>query len=407
MDQAANVLDYVRGFITQSDALRGEVVGETQTEVRLRNNIIIASHVNSFRTIRGKSLVCCIFDEVSIWKDESSAAPDVETLRACAPSLLASGGLLVAISTPYRRAGLLFTKHRDHFGKSDPTVLVVEGPSVSFNPLLDPGEVARAIADDPTGARPEWEGVFRDDLALFLDGATIERAIDRDRPMELPAKASLKYTAFVDVSGGQHDAFGLVIGHKAGAVFVADAVRVWESPFDPSDVVPQVQDVLGYYRVREVRGDEYSANWAKSAFKERGIRYVGSDYTKNECFLESLPMFSRGLVRIPEHAKLINELRLLERTVHRSGRDTVSKPKRNGSDDVANALCGWVAHAAVASAYDPTLKRYFEDEDGPVGPDENGTSEAERRRGEYRNKNGTLMASMRPWMPLGLFGPRW
>ena len=299
---------------------------------------------------------------------------------------------------------MLYTRHRDFFGRSDPNVLVVEGPSVSFNPLLDPGEVARAVAEDPVGATAEWEGTFRSDLSLYLDEATIERAIDRDRPMELPARES-RYSAFVDVSGGRHDAFALVVGHKDGVLFIVDVVRVWEAPFDPSHVMPEVQSVLNYYKVREVRGDDYAAEWAVAGFKERGLRYVGSEHTKNECFLEALPQFSRGLVRIPEHAKLIHELRFLERTVHRSGRDTVSKPKRNGSDDVANALCGWIAHAGKASGYDVTLRRYFVDEDEPVGVDENGTSEAERRRGEYRDKNGVLWGSMGNRWPL--LGPRW
>jgi hypothetical protein len=42
---------------------------------------------------------------------------------------------------------------------------------------------------------------------------------------------------------------------------------------------------------------------------------------------------------LPDHPKLLRELRLLERRTHRSGRDKVDHG-RNGHDDHANAVCG-------------------------------------------------------------------
>jgi hypothetical protein len=91
-DQSKTVFEYCVDFIEASEALRREVSSITAHEIRLANNIVIAVHVNSFRTVRGKTLLACIFDEVSFWKDEASALPDVETYRACLPSLIASGG---------------------------------------------------------------------------------------------------------------------------------------------------------------------------------------------------------------------------------------------------------------------------------------------------------------------------
>ena len=56
--------------------------------------------------------------------------------RAPLPALLTTNGMLIGISTPYRRMGLLHTKHRDHYGVSDDDVLVVQGSSKAFNPSL-------------------------------------------------------------------------------------------------------------------------------------------------------------------------------------------------------------------------------------------------------------------------------
>src|SRR5215469_4867873 len=69
---------------------------------------------------------------------------DVETYRAVLPALATTGGMLVGISSPYRRSGLLFERFRDHFDKSDDDVLVVRGPSLRFNPMLDRSVIERA-----------------------------------------------------------------------------------------------------------------------------------------------------------------------------------------------------------------------------------------------------------------------
>jgi hypothetical protein len=37
--------------------------------------LVIAIHANSFRTVRGRTLLACIFDEIAFWRDETSATP--------------------------------------------------------------------------------------------------------------------------------------------------------------------------------------------------------------------------------------------------------------------------------------------------------------------------------------------
>jgi hypothetical protein len=51
------VFEYARGFI-EASAVRGrEVASMTQTEMRLKNNVVLGVHSNSFRSIRGKTLL--------------------------------------------------------------------------------------------------------------------------------------------------------------------------------------------------------------------------------------------------------------------------------------------------------------------------------------------------------------
>jgi hypothetical protein len=90
-----------------------------------------------------------IADEIAYWRDETSASPDVEVVRAVMPSLLRTNGSLVAISTPYRKLGLLYQKWRDNFGVSSDDVLVIQGGTAQFNPTISAADIAKASADDP------------------------------------------------------------------------------------------------------------------------------------------------------------------------------------------------------------------------------------------------------------------
>ena len=357
--QASVAFGYVRGFLESSPILRRQIESVTTEEVRLNGNVVIGVHAGNYRTVRGRTLLAVVGDETSFWRDETSAQPDVEIFRACAPALAASDGMWVGISTGYRKLGLLYQKWRDHFGQNSDEVLVVQGDSATFNPTLKLAMIERAKAADPEAAESEWGGGFRSDMAAFLDEATIEAAIDRSRPLELPPR-TFRYFAFADPSGGRHDAYTLAIGHQEGDRFVADVVRGTRPPFDPVAVTQTYAALCKDYKITEVNGDNYSAEWAVSAFKDAGLRYKRSDRPKSQLYLECLPLFARQAISLPDLPPLLRELRLLERQSHRSGKDTVEHG-RNGSDDYANALCG-CAVLAVRRGYDTSLDWV----DGPV-----------------------------------------
>jgi hypothetical protein len=110
---------------------------------------------------------------------------------------------------------------------------------------------------------------------------------------------------------------------------------------------------------------------------------VRSEYSKSQLYLEALPLFTRGLIAIPDLPPLLKELRLLERQTHRSGKDTVDHGKR-GSDDLANSLCGCAAHVMKQGTYRSDL-------DWVHGPSDDGkasssmTFDTEWRRRLYLN----------------------
>ena len=312
-DQAATVFNYVRGFLMASPLLAGQVESISRDEIMLRGDICISVVTNSFRVARGMTLLAVIGDEVSYWRDETSAQPDVETYRAVLPSLVASGGMFVGICTGYRRTGLLFEKHRDHFGRDDDDVLCISGPTEVFNPTIDPLLIAKAREQDPESAEAEWDGGFRRDIAAFLSDRDIDAAVDHDRPTELPPRSGLRYYGFADPSGGRHDAYCLAIGHFEGTRtdgrFVLDVVRGVQPPFDPQTTTRGFATLLQEYRLGEVVGDTYAADWVETAFRDAGIRYVRSDKPKSQLYLEAQTLFARGGISLPNHPVLLRELR--------------------------------------------------------------------------------------------------
>ena len=315
----------------------------TACEIRLTNSVTIAVHSNSFRLIRGRTLLACVFDEIAFWRDDTSANPDIEVYRATRPSLARTGGMLVGISSPYRRAGLLHAKFKDHYDTDDEDILVVRGGTSVFNPTIDQATIAKEMAADPESARSEWGAEFRSDISSLLDDQVIEDAVDHARPLELPPRSGRRYFAFTDASAGRHDAFTFTLGHVEGkddaAIWVCDVIRGRAAPFDPRSVAQEYAALARDYGCAKIIGDNYSGEWVAAAFADAGVRYERSPLPKSALYLESLPAFNRGAVLIPDHPTLLRELRGLERRVHRSGKDTVDHGA-HGSDDHANAVCG-------------------------------------------------------------------
>lgn len=341
-DQATVVFNYALAFLESSPVLRREIANVTAGEIQLRNGVVLAIHANSFRSIRGRSTVAIVLDEVAFFRDDTSATPDSEVYSAVLPGLATTNGMLIGISSPYRKVGLLHAKHKQHYGVDGDDVLVVQGSSKAFNPSLTDEIITAQRLADPTAAASEWDAEFRADLVGFLDEGTIERAIDRGRPLELPPRPQPAfYRAFVDPSGGAigGDAYTIAIAHKERDRFVIDLVRGRFGPFDPRQVTEEYAALCRDHRINSVVGDLYSHQWVQQAWRDCHITYTPSDLNASMLYLEALPLFTRGLVSLPDHPALLRELRLLERIPGRVGKDQVTHP-RNVHDDLANVVCG-------------------------------------------------------------------
>jgi hypothetical protein len=178
-DQSKIVLNYTRGFFTDIPMLAAMVRRETAIGFELNNNIDIAVATNSFRSVRGRPILCAILDETAFWLDENSANPDEEVLAAIKPALASlPGSMVIGISTPYRKRGLLYKKSKTNFGK-DGDILVIRAPTRALNPTIPQEVVDEALEEDFQSAKAEWLAEFRDDIGGWADFALIEQAVDR------------------------------------------------------------------------------------------------------------------------------------------------------------------------------------------------------------------------------------
>lgn len=340
-DQARIVLRYIKAHFETNDLLYPMVERETESGLELTNNVEIVVSTNSYRAVRGRTLACVILDEVAFWRDESSANPDEEVYAALLPGLATlPNSMLIGISTPYRRSGLLFTKWKDHYGQDDPDVLVVRGASTLFNPTLPASIIEKALAKDEEAASAEWLAEWRSDLADFVDRVVVERLVPPGCT-ERPPQHNLSYVAFVDPSGGSSDSMTLAIAHRDphNHHAVLDAIRERRPPFSPDDVVREFSTTLKSYGVTTMTGDRYAAGWPVERFAVHGIKYEPAEKPKSDIYVSFLPVLNSGQCELLDHPRLIAQLCSLERRSARSGKDSIDHPS-GGHDDLANAAAG-------------------------------------------------------------------
>ncbi len=345
---------YIREYLERSPLLSGMVANILASEIELTNGITVSCFPSTLRSLRGWSIPVGVLDELGFFRLEGQADADVEIQTSIRRGQLSfPNPRLVKISTPYLKGGVLFDDFQKHYGGDSPDVLVWKASSALMNPSLTPERLNRLRRLDPQRYSREYEAEFSDDLSAFLPWEWVNDAVEEGRH-ELPPRENVRYFAAVDPSGGGRDAFTLSIVHGEGErsepLVVQDLIRGWsrrggESP-ELVGVVEEIARLCKTYRVRTVTGDRYAAGWVRQAFEKAGITYRASKLDKSAAYLEALPLFSQGRIRLLDHPQQTRELQCLERRTRAGGKDVIDHP-RGGNDDYANVIA--LAAAAATS----------------------------------------------------------
>jgi hypothetical protein len=364
-DQAGVVFDYICGFFDNIAPLAGLVEhrGKGKESIRLSNRVTIRVQVASFRRLRGRTVACAILDECAFWyADEESRNPDTEVLKALRPSMLTiPGSLLIAISSPYAKRGILWDAFRRYFGKDNARVLVWKADTVAMNPSVDREVIDAAYEEDPTSARAEYGAEFRDDIVAFVGPEAVEAVTVKDRPL-VPFVAGHRYIAFCDPAGGSGgDSMTLAIARRDGRKSVVCRVAEWKPPFSPDEATAECAEVLKEYGLTRVTGDHYAGDWPKDRFRAHGIEYLKADRTKSDFYQAFLPLINGQRIELLDHKRTNGQLLALEKSTSRLGKDSISHPP-NGHDDLINAVAG----AAVMVQRRQMLENHPAPPKGPV-----------------------------------------
>jgi len=316
----------------------------TADSIELKNGLAVEITTNDQRRVRGRTVVAAVFDEVAHWRNENTVNPDEDVFQAVRPSMATMpGAMLIGISSPYARKGLLWRKYRENYGKPG-KVLVVKAPTWRMNPTVPrDGEIIReAYESDPQSAAAEYGAEFRSDIESLLTLEAVQACVDIGTYERPPVQG--QYVAFVDPSGGSSDSMTLAIGHKQpgkGQLAVLDVLREAKPPFDPEAVVAEFAGVLKSYGIRFVYGDRFGGEWVKSAFRKAGMGYLSDPVPpKSQLYLDLVPLVNARQCLLLDHSRLERQLVDLERRTGRgTGRDVIDHPP-GGHDDVANAVAG-------------------------------------------------------------------
>jgi hypothetical protein len=350
-DQSKIVLNYVRSYFHDIPALVRLKGTDTAIGFPLKNGIDVAVSTNSFRSVRGRPIVCAILDEVAFWRDETSSKPDEEVYDAILPALArVPGSMLIAISSPYRKAGLLYRKFKQFYGEPG-DILVIKAPTRVLNPTIPQEIVDRALEENFAKASAEWMAEFRSDISGYLDFEVVDACADRGVLVRPPQK-QIAYRSFSDPGGGVRDSFTCAITHVEDGIVIHDCLVEIKAPFNPTAAVEIISKVLKEYGLHETTGDKYAARWVIEAFAKVGINYKHSERDRSAIYGDALPLFTSGKIRLLDNKKMINQFASLERHTSSVGKDKIDHGA-GGHDDLCNAVAGAMVLAAEPTYVPP------------------------------------------------------
>lgn len=341
--QARTIFRYVRGLISLVPEIEAEVTRETDEIIEMAGRrVVIEIGTASFRATRGYTYAAALCDEIAFWRDDSSANPDEEILRALRPGLATiPGSMLLLASSPYARRGVLWKTFKRYYGQDGATTLVWKAATREMNPEFDVQEEQEAYEEDPAAAAAEYGAEFRSDIASFVAPEVVEACTTVGR-YELPRNSQHRYVAFVDPSGGSSDSMTLAIAHQEDECAVLDLVREKKAPFSPESTVVEFCNTLKSYGINSVTGDRYGGEWPREQFRKNGIEYKLSEKVRSDLYRDLLPVLNSGKVELLDIPVLSRQLSGLERRTSRGGKDSIDHAP-GGHDDVANAVAGAIA----------------------------------------------------------------
>lgn len=395
MTHAKQVLAYVRGALRSVPQLAGAIVRDSAEEIVIRRGRHLVSFLCAAASVRGdtqrgKSLFAFTLEEAAFFRDaETGAVNDVDLFQAMMPRLLPDGQAIVP-STPYVKAGLLFELWLRNFGHAVDAV-VAHAPTLVLR--SEPGiveQVALVRLQDPANARRELDAEFMSlDASRFFDDASVSAAVS---PTTSPEPGD-SITAGGDF-GFVKNTSALVVGAWRGRVYhVLHVVELL--PVDGAPLVPS--ETIGAF-AREAKGFGVDLVMADAHYREAVREHLGTSGAylkaapegqqgKADTYAKLRVMFREGRLKLPDHPRLLRQIREVEARLLAGGGIAISSPTwsdgAHGDIVAALVLATWQDHGAVVR--EPPLSQTAEEKRMQAWEDE---LQARQQVGAQRDRRG-------------------
>jgi Terminase large subunit, T4likevirus-type, N-terminal len=160
--QAKVIFKYIRAMLTEVPMLATMVRQENAESIELVNRVEISVSTCNFKTIRGRTVIAALCDELCFWPSDDSANPDTEVLDALRPAMSTiPNAMLLCASSPYARRGAMYDAYQRFYGKADAPALVWKAPTRVMNSTVPQRIIDEAIVRDPASAAAEFMAEFR------------------------------------------------------------------------------------------------------------------------------------------------------------------------------------------------------------------------------------------------------
>ena len=337
-EQAKVIFNYIRGML-DPPILFDQVLNMTRRSIELRHSVVVEVHTSDYRSVRGRTIVAALCDEIAYWKSEDSATPDVELLNAIRPAMgTVPGSMLLCASSPFARHGALYQAYEDFHGRDDAAPLTWLAPTCVMNPSYPQEKIDAELRRDEPRARAEYLCEFRGDLEGYVKldvVAGCTGAYEQRQPLE-----GVTYHCFVDPSGGGPDSYAAAIAHREKDDIHIDALYESGPNYSPRRAVEEIAAFIRPYRIHRVTGDRFGGTaTSREAFAQYRIGYKDADKSRTELYQGLLPLLNSGAITLPRSDTLTQQLVSLQRRVAPSGRELIDHA-RGRHDDLSNVVAG-------------------------------------------------------------------
>lgn len=266
------------------------------------------------KSIRGRSMPCAVLDEAAFFfADDGHRVVDTEIFAAVVPRVMPGGQLLV-MSTPWAEAGLLHELWSRNFGRPQ-DALMAHAPTLLMR-AGDPDVASMVAAEelrDPDNARREYGAEFlATRSAGFFPGPAVKASVTgpqgRLHVPGLPLAAGADF-AF------RSNASALAVVQRDRDLF--QVLRVEErlpgqSPMRPSELVADFASVLAEYGLDSVTADGHYRESIQEHLEASGMWLIDApagQQGRAEAFQVARQLLAQGRVRLPDHDRLLRQLR--------------------------------------------------------------------------------------------------